>query len=73
MTPYPDSLYPPVSCPHVRGTTTQHCSLNFTLTNDEREAMAWGIHWLFMRFRMERDPVIDRDLATLRNLLERTK
>jgi hypothetical protein len=26
-------------CPHVRGTVTQHCSLNFTLTDDEREAI----------------------------------
>jgi hypothetical protein len=23
-------------CPHVRGTVTQHCSLNFTLTDEER-------------------------------------
>ena len=31
-------------CPHVRGTVTQHCSLNFTLTDAEREAVeffAW--------------------------------
>jgi hypothetical protein len=27
-------------CPHVRGTVTQHCSLNFTLTDAEREAIA---------------------------------
>jgi hypothetical protein len=26
-------------CPHVRGTVTQHCSLNFTLTDEEREAI----------------------------------
>ena len=26
-------------CPHVRGTVTQHCSLNFTLTDEEREAV----------------------------------
>jgi hypothetical protein len=32
-------------CPHVRGTVTQHCSLNFTLTAEEREAIeaaAWA-------------------------------
>jgi hypothetical protein len=27
------------ACPHVRGTVTQHCSLNFTLTDAEREAI----------------------------------
>jgi FAD/FMN-containing dehydrogenase len=26
-------------CPHIRGTVTQHCSLNFTLTDEEREAV----------------------------------
>jgi hypothetical protein len=26
-------------CPHVRGTVTQYCSLNFTLTHEEREAI----------------------------------
>lgn len=26
-------------CPHVRGTVTQHCSLNFTLTDEERAAI----------------------------------
>ncbi len=60
-------------CPYVTGTVTQHCTLTpFTLTDEERAALAWGIHWLFMRFRMEGGPVIERDLATLRGLLERT-
>jgi len=27
------------ACPHVRGTVTQYCSLNFTLTDDERKAI----------------------------------
>jgi hypothetical protein len=27
------------ACPHVRGTVTQHCSLNLTLTDDERKAI----------------------------------
>jgi hypothetical protein len=26
-------------CPHVRGTVTQYCSLNFTLTDEERAAI----------------------------------
>jgi len=61
-------------CPYVTGTVTHHCTLTpFTLTDEEREALAWGIHWLFMRFRGEGDPVIERDLATLRGLLERLK
>ena len=30
-------------CPHVRGTVTQHCSLNFTLTDEEREAIEVAI------------------------------
>lgn len=28
-----------VACPHVRGTVTQYCSLNFTLSAAEREAI----------------------------------
>jgi hypothetical protein len=61
-------------CPYVTGTVTQHCTLTpFTLTDEERGALAWGIHRLFMRFRGEGDPVIERDLATLRCLLERAK
>jgi hypothetical protein len=28
------------ACPHVRGTVTQHCSLNFTITDAEREAIS---------------------------------
>ena len=27
------------ACPHIRGTVTQHCSLNFTLTDAERDAI----------------------------------
>jgi hypothetical protein len=51
-------------CPHVRGTVTQHCSLNFTLTDEEREAIEIAIRWL------EPYPQV---AATLRNLLERMK
>jgi hypothetical protein len=33
-------------CPHIRGTVTQHCSLNFTLTDEEREAIETAVRWL---------------------------
>jgi len=48
-------------CPHVRGTVTQHCTLNFTLTDAEREAIAFGIACVTK----------DKHAATLRKLLER--
>ena len=50
-------------CPHVRGTVTQHCSLNFTLTAEEREAVDFAADFLDGR----------AVAATLRNLLERLK
>jgi hypothetical protein len=53
-------------CPHVRGTVTQHCSLNFTLTDEEREAIEWCLSL----------PMLDRDavrMMPLRSLLERLK
>jgi len=53
-------------CPHVRGTVTQHCSLNLTLTDEEREAIEWCLSL----------PMLDRDIVTmmpLRSLLERLK
>ena len=50
-------------CPHVRGTVTQHCSLNFTLTDEEREAVAGAADLL----------IGSKAGATLRNLLERLK
>ena len=56
----------PQSCPHVRGTVTQHCSLNFTLTDAEREAIEWCLSL----------PMLDRDVVRmipLRSLLERLK
>ena len=49
-------------CPHVRGTVTQHCSLNFTLTEAEHDAL---------EFAVETGRVAIHDDATLRNLLER--
>ena len=54
------------ACPHVRGTVTQHCSLNFTLTDAEREAVEWCLSL----------PMLDRDIVRmmpLRSLLERLK
>lgn len=64
-------------CPHVRGTVTQHCSLNFTLTDEEREAIetaAWacgncnGFGGIPTRPAVHRgDEIAD----TLRKLLER--
>jgi hypothetical protein len=55
-------------CPHVRGTVTQHCSLNFTLTDEEREAIEW--------FAEVRKPLDSLDggeyVATVRKLLGRT-
>ena len=51
-------------CPHVRGTVTQHCSLNFTLTDEERAAIETAVRWL------EPYPPV---AATLRSLLERLK
>jgi hypothetical protein len=49
-------------CPHVRGTVTQYCSLNFTLTDEEREAIEFVV-----------DSSRAAPHATLRKLLERTK
>jgi hypothetical protein len=50
-------------CPHVRGTVTQHCSLNFTLTDEEREAIVWCVELL--------DELESSKADTLRDLLER--
>jgi hypothetical protein len=57
-------------CPHVRGTVTQHCSLNFTLTAEEREAIARGIEELegVLNIGCIDDAAA---AATLRALLER--
>jgi hypothetical protein len=58
-----DDTLTDATCPHVRGTVTQHCSLNFTLTDEEREALHWFAHYGLPEHRA----------ATLRKLLERTK
>jgi hypothetical protein len=59
-----DRLRHGAACPHVRGTVTQHCSLNFTLTDAER---------LSLEFAVETGRVATHDAATLRKLLERLK
>ena len=63
-------------CPHVRGTVTQHCSLNFTLTDEERAAVETAmdgyIAWMDDNVALE-TPRVQAKLATLRKLLERTK
>jgi hypothetical protein len=50
------------ACPHVRGTVTHYCSLNFTLTAKERKAVA---------FAADHFGAFKNQAATLRNLLER--
>jgi hypothetical protein len=54
------------ACPHVRGTVTQHCSLNFTLTAAEREAIEF-----FVGFHNDGYGLIEKHAATLRKMLER--
>jgi hypothetical protein len=53
-------------CPHVRGTVTQHCSLNFTLTDEEREAIENMLHLIATK----REDY-GREAHYLRSLLER--
>ena len=55
-------------CPHVRGTVTQYCSLNFTLTDAEREAIECFAReeWTTLRWSK-----VEEHCDTLRNLLER--
>jgi hypothetical protein len=61
------------TCPHVRGTVTQHCSLNFTIADEEREAVERAIDALTGVEDWSAD-VVDKDrqaAATIRNLLAR--
>jgi hypothetical protein len=65
-----DRLRNGAACPHVRGTVTQHCSLNFTLTDEEREAIEDAIKTVSESL----DLMNGEDsftTSTLRNLLER--
>ena len=56
------------TCPHVRGTVTQHCSLNFTLTDEERAAIECfaTAEWTSLRWSK-----VEKNCATLRSLLAR--
>jgi len=60
-------------CPHVRGTVTQHCSLNFTLTDEEREAIEWFAEVLKPLTRLAQVHNREKYKDTLRKLLERLK
>ena len=55
-------------CPHVRGTVTQYCSLNFTLAEEERDAIAIVADWADDHLG-EDDPGV----VAIRKLLERIK
>ena len=59
-------------CPHVRGTVTQHCSLNFTLTDEEREAIEWFAEVRKPLTRLTQSHNREKYKDTLRGLLERT-
>jgi hypothetical protein len=65
-------------CPHVRGKVTQYCSLNFTLSDAEREVVARLADRFEAIGNFDRRPSspgvseeCERDAATLRSLLER--
>jgi hypothetical protein len=65
------------ACPHIRGTVTQHCSLNFTLTVKEREAIGVAIQCVEAQ-RVQHHPeetesqeMLWEQCITLRSLLER--
>ena len=61
------------TCPHVRGTVTQHCSLNFTLTDEEREAIEIAAAELDDEYYGTNCKKELAAAATLRKLLERLK
>jgi len=67
----------PPTCPYVVGKTTLHCSLTpFTLTDEEREAVAWAIVAADLEKTEtvgEFSAFVAERAATLRGLLERTK
>ena len=61
----------PQTCPYVVGRTTQHCSLTpFTLTDEEREAIAWAINKTAQAYDDPEGGPIKRE--TMRGLLTRT-
>jgi hypothetical protein len=55
-------------CPYVTGSVTRHCTLTpLTLTDEERAAIAWAVHWITSSTPNSFCP------PALRGLLERTK
>jgi len=51
-------------CPHVCGAVTQHCSLNFTLTDEERAAIELLVEYSSLRAK---------DEMVFRSLLKRAR
>ena len=60
-------------CPHVRGKTTHYCSLNFTLTDEEREAVEWFAEVRKPLTRLTQSHNREKYKDTLCGLLERLK
>jgi hypothetical protein len=60
-------------CPHVRGTVTQYCSLNFTLTDEERAAIEWFAEVRKPLTRLTQSHNREKYKDTLCGLLERLK
>jgi hypothetical protein len=60
-------------CPHVRGTVTQYCSLNFTLTDEEREAIQLAAEVVDDEYYGTNCKKELTAATTLRSLLERLK
>ena len=61
-------------CPYVTGTVTRYCTLTpFTLTDAEREAIAWFAEAGKPLARLTQSHNLEQYRATLRGLLERTR
>jgi hypothetical protein len=61
-------------CPYVTGTVTRYCTLTpFTLTDAEREAIAWFAEAGKPLARLTQSHNREQYRATLRGLLERTR
>ena len=43
------------------------------ISDEELDAMEWGINWLTARFSMDDNPAAHKDLKTLRDMFERLK
>jgi hypothetical protein len=54
-------------CPYVTGSVTRYCTLTpLTLTDEERAAIAWAVHWITSSTPNSFCP------PALRSLLDRT-